>query len=171
MVGGWYEKKGRRFCGWIDKWQRIPSVNLFRNVTFLRASCSLISLGRSFRSPWIFCPCPPPSSIRFSSYEYIANPGQVKCCNIQITYTVTFCRVFFSGGGRVGKVVSRVKGEARISTLVSKRKNERKKERMEEKVYNRVNEWTSDWMKEIYVKLINVLQTAFAAKMIIKLHF
>lgn len=56
---------------------------------------------------------------------------------------------FFSGGGRVGKVVSRVKGEARISTLVSKRKNE--KERMEEKVYNRVNEWTSDWMREIYV--------------------
>lgn len=57
---------------------------------------------------------------------------------------------FFSGGGRVGKVVSRVKGEARISTPASKRKNEREKERMEEEVNERMNEWTSEWMRERY---------------------
>lgn len=32
---------------------------------------------------------------------------------------------FFPGVGRVGKVVSRVKGEARVSTLASERKREK----------------------------------------------
>lgn len=42
MVG---RKEGGGSCGRVSRRPRIPSVNLFRNVTFLRASCSLISLG------------------------------------------------------------------------------------------------------------------------------
>lgn len=79
--------------------KRIPSANLFRNVTFLRASCSLISLGESLlRLPVPTNPLPtvhrlPPSDFRAASTTASYAPGQVKCCNIQIARTVTFLRV------------------------------------------------------------------------------
>lgn len=161
-VGGLCKKKDRR------RRKRIPSANLFRNVTFLRASCSLISLGESFFTAPSGAPPPPPplSAVHrlppsdffraASTIRRHTHPGQVKCCNIQIARTVTFLRVSSPEEQGWGKS-SREWKERREWAL--RRARERARKRESESERGRKREGVLERARWSRVKSINAPQT------------